>query len=43
MSLVEQPEDTLRLQIAQLDALSLLRACRSNKAINKICQDTTSG
>lgn len=39
MSLVEQPEDTLRVQLEQLDALSLLRACHSNTTINRICQD----
>ena len=39
MSLVEQPEEILRLQLYNLDALSLLRACRINTTVAKICRD----
>ena len=39
MSLLEQPEDVLKLQLYELDALSLLKACRASKVAAKICQD----
>ena len=39
MSLLEQPEEILRIQLEQLDAISLLKACSSDPAITRICRD----